>query len=108
VSIGQDTAGQSGTYSPLYEVHAANQRRLTRELLAVPLRDFDRLQRDLESLAINPRPRGAVCLGDDVYRIRRGDWRIIYKVLDTERLVLIGGVRRRDERTYRAIPGLFG
>jgi mRNA-degrading endonuclease RelE of RelBE toxin-antitoxin system len=107
MSIEQDTAGQSGTSSPLYEVHAANQRRLTRELLAVPLRDLDRLQRDVESLAINPRPRGAVCLGDDVYRIRRGDWRIIYKVLDTERLVLIGGVRRRDERTYRGIPVLF-
>jgi mRNA interferase RelE/StbE len=107
VSTERDKAGQSRTSSPTYAVHAANEKRLGRELLAVPPREFERLQRDIEALATNPRPPGARHLGDDVYRLRRGNWRVIYRVFDAERLVLIGAVRRRSERTYRRIQVLF-
>jgi mRNA interferase RelE/StbE len=67
-----------------------------------------RIERDILGLANQPRPPGAEKLtGVDIYRLRRGDFRIVYKVYDDERLVLIGGVRRRNERTYRDPSALF-
>jgi len=39
--------------------------------------------------------------------MRVGDWRVIFKVRDDSREVLIGGVRRRNERTYDRIEDLF-
>jgi mRNA interferase RelE/StbE len=77
------------------------------ELDRIPDKDWQRIQSDLESLAKNPRPRNALKLDDDIYRLRRGDWRIIYRIYDDERYVLIGGARRRNERTYKGIDRLF-
>ena len=52
----------------------------------------------IELLATNPRPPGAVKLsGHDAYRIRAGDYRVIYAILDDQLLVLIVDVgHRRD------------
>ena len=103
-----ERAGPSRQSSPVYEVRAANEDRLVRDLRALPTRDLARVERDIVDLALQPRPAGAEKLtGADVYRIRRGDFRIIYKVYDEEKLVLIGGVRRRNERTYRDPSSLF-
>jgi mRNA interferase RelE/StbE len=46
-------------------------------------------------------------LGPAMYRLRRGNWRIIYRIYDSERLILVGAVRRRNERTYREVERLF-
>ena len=103
-----ERADPSSPSSPAYEVRAANEDRLVRELRAVPKRDLQRIERDILALAGQPRPPGVEKLtGADIYRIRRGNFRIVYKVYDDERLVLIGGVLRRNERTYRDVSGLF-
>lgn len=59
-------------------------RRLPRDLL-------QRIQAAINGLAANPRPHGAVKLAvaDDLYRIRVGDWRIVYAVLDDVLVVLV-------------------
>jgi mRNA interferase RelE/StbE len=89
-------------------VKAANEDRLVRELRAVPKRDLARIERDILALATQPRPPGAEKLtGVDVYRIRRGNLRVVYKIIDGERLVLIGGIVRRNARTYRDVSGMF-
>ena len=77
------------------------------ELDRIPDKDCQRVQRDIEGLARDPRPRNAIKIEDDIYRLRRGDWRIIYRVYDDERYVRVGGVRRRNERTYKGIDRLF-
>jgi mRNA interferase RelE/StbE len=103
-----ERADPSSPSSPAYEVRASNESRLVQELRAVPKRDLARIERDILALAVSPRPPGAEKLtGEDIYRIRRGDFRIVYKVYDDERLVLVGGVRRRNERTYRDVSSLF-
>ena len=85
--------------SPLYEV------RLTphaeRDLDALPIGDYRRIDQRILSLAVNPRPRGTVKLGDLSYRVRVGNWRIIYIIDDANHIVLIRNVRRRGEGTYR-------
>jgi len=61
----------------------------------------------LLALADQPRPKGAKALARNVYRLRVGRCRVIYKVFDREQLVLIGKVGPRTERTYKDIEALF-
>jgi mRNA interferase RelE/StbE len=61
----------------------------------------DRITAAIDGLAGEPRPRGAVRLaGRDDFRIRVGDYRIVYAVNDQERLVLVARVAHRRD-AYR-------
>jgi mRNA interferase RelE/StbE len=74
-----------------------------RDLGQLPRPISRRVGRAIDSLADDPRPRGCeklkVGTGNE-YRIRVGDYRILYKVDDDEHLVLIVRVRHRRE-VYR-------
>ena len=53
----------------------------------------------IEALGTDPRPRGRqeLSASDDLYRIRSGDYRIIYQVQDDRLVVLVIRVgHRRD------------
>ncbi len=55
----------------------------------------------IEALADEPRPHGAVKLaGRDDFRIRVGDYRIVYAVNDVEMTVLVARIAHRRE-VYR-------
>ena len=56
----------------------------------------------VEALASNPRPPGCVKLqgADDLWRIRIGDYRVIYSIDDGARIVDISAVRHRTD-AYR-------
>jgi mRNA interferase RelE/StbE len=55
----------------------------------------------IDALALEPRPHGAVRLaGRDDYRVRVGDYRVVYAVDDDERLVTVGRIAHRRE-VYR-------
>ena len=81
--------------------------RVKRELAHIPQQDRDRIAEALRSLADALRPYGIKQLGPDVYRLRVGNYRVIYRVLDDEPLVVIGRICRRSERTYRQWRQLF-
>jgi mRNA interferase RelE/StbE len=61
----------------------------------------------VQALADDPRPPDIVQLEQNVYRLRVGDYRVIYRVLDEERIILIGRIVRRSESTYRNLRRLF-
>jgi mRNA interferase RelE/StbE len=63
-----------------------------------------RLARRVESLAQNPRPRGVKKLsgGDNLYRIRVGEYRVIYQIQDDVLLVLVVKIGARRE-VYRSV-----
>jgi mRNA interferase RelE/StbE len=73
-----------------------------RELRALPTDVVRRVVRKLEALAVDPRPRDVRKLegSDDHYRIRVGDYRIVYQVVDAELVVLVVRVRHRRD-VYR-------
>lgn len=72
-----------------------------RELRRVPKHDLVRLARRIETLSRNPRPQGAEKLsGEDRYRIRQGDWRILYEIRDPQKEVTVVKVGHRRE-VYR-------
>jgi mRNA interferase RelE/StbE len=72
-----------------------------RELRAIPVPDLPRVVARVQGLANRPRPSGCETLcGQDRYRIRQGDYRIVYAVSDKERLVEIIRIGHRRE-VYR-------
>jgi mRNA interferase RelE/StbE len=85
------------------EVSPAADRDLERLKQRIRRHDFERLQIAVRSLANEPRPhrirkiKGA----ERAYRIRVGNYRVVYEIYDNENLVLILQVARRTETTYR-------
>lgn len=68
------------------------------DLRPIPNKDVKRILQRIEQLAQNPRPPGSQKLsGEEKYRVRQGDYRILYKIEDeivTVFIVKIG--HRRD------------
>ena len=63
-----------------------------------------RLGRRIDSLAENPRPQGIKKLAgeEELYRLRAGDYRIIYQIQEKRLLVLVVGVGHRAD-VYRGL-----
>ena len=61
-----------------------------------------RILKRIEALSRNPRPDGVAKLegATDLWRVRVGEWRVVYRIADRERLVDIIAVRHRRE-AYR-------
>lgn len=88
------------------EISPAADRDLEKLKGRIRVHDFDHLRYAVRSLAANPRPRGARKIkgADKAYRIRAGNYRVVYDVYDVDNLVLILQVARRSETTYRRLP----
>lgn len=71
------------------------------------LQNFDpqvarRIIKQIEALVTDPRPSGVVKLegATDLWRIRVGQWRVVYRISDRDRLVDVVAVRHRSD-VYR-------
>ena len=73
-------------------------RRAQKELSQLSAPSFERVCDAIRSLAVNPRPPGCRKLvGREGWRIRVGDYRVIYQIDDPARTVLVLHVgHRRD------------
>ncbi len=81
--------------------HVEFETRARKEFLELPQGIAHRLARAFDDLKENPRPPGAKKLfGADGYRIRKGDYRILYTVDDKKRLVRVCLIGHRRE-VYR-------
>jgi mRNA interferase RelE/StbE len=69
--------------------------------------EFNRIDHCLELLKTSPRPRGVRKISGNIYRIRAGDWRVIYAIHDKEKTVIIGKIARRSKDTYDNVEDLF-
>jgi len=90
---------------PAYEILL--RRRAEKELDRVPYADHPRVVRAKLALGDTPRPPGCRKLVDDIYRVRIDAYRVIYKINDECKKVVVGKVARRREDTYRVIEDLF-
>ena len=83
------------SYSILFTKSAA------KELESVPTKDRQRIVSRIGSLADDPRPMGVEKLsGDDKYRVRQGDYRILYEIVDAELIVTVVRIGNRQD-AYR-------
>lgn len=77
------------------------QRSAAKELEAVLLKDRRQLVARIETLRAEPRPRGCEKLsGEEKYRLRQGDYRILYEISDSELQVTIVRIAHRRD-AYR-------
>ncbi len=97
----------SANEQAVYEVRLRS-RRVRRELDALQGVDYECVIVKLRALASNPRVQGCEKLYDAIYRVRVGDFRIIYLIDDDKKRIEVGGIRRRSERTYKGVEKLFG
>ena len=74
---------------------------VAKDLRSIPKKDVQHILRRIDGLADDPRPVGAQKLsGDEKYRIRQGNYRILYAIEDTVVTVTIVKVGHRRE-VYR-------
>ena len=69
-----------------------------KELEALPQKHRRRVVRRVQALAEHPRPPGAEKLkGHELYRVRQGDYRVLYEVADAAETVTVIKIgNRRD------------
>jgi mRNA interferase RelE/StbE len=80
---------------------------IERQLRKIPGRDRERVVEAMRSLATEPRQPGTTHLSENLYRIRVGNYRVVYAIFDTDLVVLICKVARRTEAAYRDIRALL-
>jgi len=70
-----------------------------KELESLPNTALSRVIRKIESLALDPRPAGCKKLKGykDLWRVRIGDWRIVYIIDDAVRSVSVTRVAHRSK-----------
>ena len=73
-------------------------RSAAKEIEALPLKDRRRVVTKIQDLGAYPRAEGCEKLsGEEKYRVRQGDYRILYEITDTELIVTVVKVgNRRD------------
>jgi len=85
------------------EVSPAADRDLDKLRGRIRKQDFERLRDAVGGLAKEPRPQGVRKIRgtENAYRIRVGDYRVVYEVYDSDSLVLVLQVVCRSETAYR-------
>lgn len=70
-----------------------------KELEVLPLRIQARVLRGIEALGAQPRPPGSRKLvgSSNLWRLRIGDYRVVYAVDDTRRVVDVNAIRHRKD-----------
>lgn len=65
----------------------------------LPISIQNKLEKKIDDLAQNPRPHGVMKLTheDNLYRIRLGDYRVIYQIQDKILLILVVKIGHRRE-----------
>jgi len=73
-----------------------------KDLDAIPKGDLQRIMERIGNLADDPRPAGSEKLSSqDKYRVRQGNYRIVYSIQDTELTVWVVKIGHRRE-VYRS------
>lgn len=82
-----------------YEIHL--KRSAEKELAGLPREVHRKVIKRLPALKTNPRPRGVKKLGEgDRFRVRLGDYRILYIINDSLKKIEVSAVGHRRE-VYR-------
>ena len=88
----------------MYRLELSRAARRDLEKLSVHMRgeEFRRLRAAIESLKNEPRPYGIQKIrgSQRYYRIRVGNYRVVYEIDDDKLLILVVQVSRRNEKTY--------
>ena len=72
-----------------------------KDLRQIPQKEIKKILRRIETLTVNPRPQGCEKLtGQERYRIRQGQYRILYSIQDNELTIWVVKISHRKD-VYR-------
>jgi mRNA interferase RelE/StbE len=70
---------------------------VAKDLRTIPNTDVQRILARIDDLAENPRAPGCIKLsGQELYRVRQGNYRIVYEIRDGELVVVVIKVAHRS------------
>lgn len=98
-------AGKSRPWVDVIEPHTVQlTRKAERSLRSLERTDQQRIRATIELLSDNPRPPHCIALTGEngVYRVRVGDFRILYEVLDEQLIILVIRIGHRRD-VYRSL-----
>lgn len=71
---------------------------IRRDLRKIDKQEVPRILAAIEALAEQPRPVSSKKLtGEELYRIRVGNYRVLYEIIDDRLVIMVIGVRHRKE-----------
>ena len=74
-----------------------------KDLDAIKGKVFRQLENKIAALGENPRPPGSIKLtAEEGYRLRSGNYRIVYRIEDKEKIVYVYRIKHRKE-AYRSL-----
>ena len=82
-------------------------RDVEKQLQRIPKNQRERMVVTMHSLRINSRPPGSVKHDNVLFRVRQGQYRIIYAVFDKEVVIVICKVAKRAKDTYKNLQSLL-
>ena len=83
-----------------YQITIEN--KVEKETRKIPKSDMQKIDQTISTFADNPRPQGCLKLTDkEGYRVRVGNYRILYKIDDKSKIVIIYRIKRKSETTYK-------
>jgi len=77
--------------------------KVEKQLSKIPRPYAERIAEAIRNLKNDPRPPQIVHLDQEMYRLRVGDYRVIYAVFDDDQTIYIGKIARRTKTTYRDV-----
>lgn len=76
--------------------------KVDKDTKGIPKNDLQKIDEEILKLKDKPRPFGCKKLTEgEGYRIRVGNYRILYTIDDKAKIVVIYRVRKKDEKTYK-------
>jgi mRNA interferase RelE/StbE len=78
------------------------EKKASKEAKIIPQKDRIAIDKKILALSVNPRPHASKKLTEkDGYRIRVGNYRILYTIDDAAKTVVIYRIKTRSEKTYK-------
>jgi len=82
-------------------------RQVANQLKRFPKNDQTKIASAIRNFANEPRPEGAVNLRQVLYRLRVGQYRILYAIFDNDLVVVVVQTTRRSEASYKDLNALI-
>jgi mRNA interferase RelE/StbE len=75
-----------------------------KDLDGIPAQDYQIIAKAISGLEQNPRPVKTKKLADSsLWRIRAGNYRVVYTIEDSNKVIIIVRIARRKEDTYKGL-----
>jgi len=82
-------------------------RHVEKQLRRLPASQQERVIETMRALQAEPYPHGCEHLQDALYRVRTGEHRIVYAVVEDDVIVVVCRSRRRAEKSYQHLEKLL-